>query len=77
MSTLVAAVCDFFETFCSGIVSLFSVPAQTLQSSFGHLVWVIPLCLISAWLNIMFFLSICKKKDSSKPLDDIKKEDKK
>lgn len=64
MSTLVANFVNFFET-------------QVAQNSSGHLVWVIPLCLISACLNLMFFLSIHKKGDSPKPLDDIKKEDKK
>ena len=64
MSTLVADFINFFET-------------QVVQNSSGHLVWVILLCLISAFLNFAFFMSIRKKEDSSKPLDDIKKEDKK
>lgn len=64
MNTLVADFVNFFET-------------QVVQNSSGHLVWVILLCFISAFLNFAFFLSICKKGDSPKPLDDIKKEDKK
>lgn len=64
MSTLVADFINFFDT-------------QVVQNSSGHLVWVVPLCLISALLNFAFFLSIRKKGDSPKPFDDIKKEDKK
>ena len=75
MNALVTAIADLIKTFCSGIVSLFTVPAQTLQSSFGHLVWMIPFCLVSAFLIFKFFVSIRKKGASPKFLGDSKKED--
>ena len=63
MSTLVADFINFFDT-------------QVVQNSSGHSVWVILLCVISVFLNLAFFFSICKKGDSSKPSSD-HKEDKK
>lgn len=63
MSTLVADFINFFE-------------AQTVRSLSLHLVWMVPFCLISAFLIFIFFVSISKKGDSSKPPSD-GKEDKK
>lgn len=63
MSTLVADFIKFFD-------------AQVVQNSSGHSVLAILLCLISVLLNIAFFFSICKKKDSPKSPSD-HKEDKK
>ena len=63
MSTLVADFINFFD-------------AQVVQNSSGRSVLVVLLCLISVLLNLAFFLSICKKRDSSEPSSD-HKEDKK
>lgn len=63
MSTLVEDFINFFD-------------AQVVQSSSGYLVWMILLCLISVLLGFAFFISICKKGDSSEPSSD-HKEDKK
>ena len=63
MSTLVADFINFFD-------------AQVVQNSSGHSVWVVLLCLLSVFLNLAFFFSICKKKDSPKSPSD-HKEDKK
>ena len=63
MSTLVADFINFFDS-------------QVVQNSSGHSVWAILLCLISVLLNFVFFFSVCKKGDSSKPSSD-HKEDKK
>ena len=39
MNALVSAIADLVKTFCSGIVSLVTVPAQALQNSFGSAVY--------------------------------------
>lgn len=74
MSTLVAAIADLVKTFCSGVVSLVTVPAQTLQNSFGSAVYALPLVLL------VLFIVLKKRKDSkveSMPrlLNNNKKED--
>lgn len=63
MSTLVADFINFFD-------------AQVVQNSSGHSVWIILLCFLSVFLNLAFFFSICKKRDSLKSPSD-HKEDKK
>lgn len=63
MSTLVADFINFFD-------------AQVVQNSSGQSVWVVFLCLLSVFLNLAFFFSICKKGDSPKSSSD-HKEDKK
>ena len=63
MSTLVADFINFFDS-------------QVVQISSDRSVWAILLCLVSVLLNFVFFFSICKKRDSSKPSSD-HKEDKK
>ena len=63
MTVLVSALTDLTKTFCSGLVSLFSVPAQTLHASFGSFVFVLPFLLI-------FTAIICKvisRKKNDKP----------
>lgn len=63
MSTLVADFINFFD-------------AQVVQNSSGHSVLAVFLCLISVFLNLAFFFSICIKRDSPKSPSD-HKEDKK
>ena len=58
MNTLVTAIADLVKTFCSGIVSLVTVPAQTLQNSFGSAVYALPL------VFLIFFIVLRKVKDS-------------
>lgn len=74
MSTLVAAIADLVKTFCSGVVSLFAVPAQVLQNSFGSAVYALPL------VFLVLFIVLKKRKDSKlkgapKLLNNNKKED--
>lgn len=45
MNVLVTAIADLVKTFCSGVVSLVTVPAQVLQNSFGSAVYALPLVL--------------------------------
>lgn len=76
MNALVTAIADFIKTFCSGVVSLVAVPAQTLQNSFGSAVYALPLAFL------VLFLVFKKKKDSKlkgapKLLNNNKKEDEK
>lgn len=58
MNALVTAIADLVKTFCSGIVSLVTVPAQTLQNSFGSAVYALPL------VFLIFFIVLRKVKDS-------------
>lgn len=74
MSALVTAIADLIKTFCSGVVSLVTVPAQALQNSFGSAVCALPL------LFLIFFIVLKKRKDSKlkgapKLLNNNKKED--
>ena len=46
MNALVTAIADLVKTFCSGVVSLVTVPVQTLQNSFGSAVYALPLVLL-------------------------------
>ena len=76
MNALVTAIADLIKTFCSGIVSLITVPAQALQNSFGSAVYALPL------VFLVLFLIFKKKKDSKlkgapKLLNNNKKEDEK
>lgn len=75
MSALVTAIADLVKTFCSGVVSLVTVPAQALRNSFGSAVYALPL------VFLLLFI-VFKKKDSKlegepKLLNNNKKEDKK
>lgn len=75
MSALVTAIADLVKTFCSGVVSLVAVSAQTLQNSFGSAVYALPLVFL-----VLFI--VLKKKDSKlkgapKLLNNNKKEDSK
>lgn len=56
MSALVTAIADLIKTFCSCIVSLITVPAQTLQNSFGSAVYALPL------VFLVLFYSFKKEK---------------
>lgn len=76
MNALVAAIADLIKTFCSGVVSLVAVPAQTLQNSFGSAVYALPL------VFLVLFVVLKKRKDSKlkgmpKLLNNNKKEDEK
>nr|DAW31745.1 MAG TPA: hypothetical protein [Inoviridae sp.] len=57
MNALVTAIADLVKTFCSGVVSLVTVPAQTLQDSFGSAVYALPLVLL------VLFIVLKKRKD--------------
>lgn len=75
MSALVTAIADLVKTFCSGVVSLVTVPAQALQNSFGSAVYALPL------VFLLLFIVLKKRKDSKlegapKLLNNNKKEDK-
>ena len=74
MNALVIAIADLIKTFCSGVVSLVAVPAQTLQNSFGSAVYALPL------VFLVLFIVLKKRKDSKlkgvpKLLNNNKKED--
>ena len=74
MNALVTAIADLVKTFCSGVVSLVTVPAQVLQNSFGSAVYALPL------VFLIFFIVLRKVKDSKtkgmpKLLNNNKKED--
>ena len=74
MNALVTAIADLVKTFCSGIVSLVTVPAQALQNSFGSAVYALPL------VFLVLFIVLKKRKDSTlkdlpKLLNNNKKED--
>lgn len=76
MNALVTAIADLIKTFCSGVVSLVAVPAQTLQNSFGSAVYALPL------VFLVLFIVLKKRKDSKlkgvpKLLNNNKKEDSK
>lgn len=76
MSALVTAIADLVKTFCSGVVSLITVPAQVLQNSFGSAVYALPL------VFLVLFIVLEKEKDSKakgapKLLNNNKKEDEK
>ena len=76
MNALVTAIADLIKTFCSGVVSLFAVPAQTLQNSFGSAVYALPL------VFLVLFIVLKKRNDSKlkgvpKLLNNNKKEDSK
>ena len=76
MNALVTAIADLIKTFCSGVVSLVTVPAQTLQNSFGSAVYALPLAFL------VLFIVLKKRKDSKlegapKLLNNNKKEDEK
>lgn len=75
MSALVTAIADLVKTFCSGVVSFVTVPAQVLQNSFGSAVYALPL------VFLLLFIVLKKRKDSKlegapKLLNNNKKEDK-
>lgn len=75
MSALVTAIADLVKTFCSGVVSLVTVPAQVLPNSFGSAVYALPL------VFLLLFIVLKKRKDSKlegapKLLNNNKKEDK-
>lgn len=74
MNALVTAIADLVKTFCSGVVSLVTVPAQALQNSFGSAVYALPL------VFLVLFIVLKKRKDSTlkdppKLLNNNKKED--
>lgn len=74
MNALVTAIADLVKTFCSGVVSLVTVPAQALHNSFGSAVYALPL------IFLVFFVILKKRKDSKlkgapKLLNNNKKED--
>lgn len=74
MNALVTAIADLVKTFCSGVVSLVTVPAQALQDSFGSAVYALPL------VFLVLFIVLKKRKDSKlkgmpKLLNNNKKED--
>lgn len=74
MSALVTAIADLVKTFCSGVVSLITVPAQAFQNSFGSAVYALPL------VFLVFFVVLKERKDSKlkgapKLLNNNKKED--
>lgn len=76
MNALVTAIADLIKTFCSGVVSLVAVPAQTLQKSFGSIVYALPL------VFLVLFIVLKKRKDlklkgALKLLNNNKKEDEK
>lgn len=76
MNALITAIADLVNTFCSGVVSLVTVPAQALQNSFGSAVYALPL------VFLLLFIFLKKRKDSKlegapKLLNNNKKEDKK
>nr|DAT72883.1 MAG TPA: hypothetical protein [Inoviridae sp.] len=76
MSALVTAIADSVKTFCSGVVSLITVPAQTLQDSFGSAVYALPL------VFLVLFIALKKREDlkfkgAPKLLNNNKKEDEK
>lgn len=76
MNALVTAIADLIKTFCSGVVSLVAVPAQTLQNSFGSAVYAFPL------VFLVLFIVLKRRKDSKlkgepKLLNNNKKEDSK
>ena len=76
MNALVTAIADLIKTFCSGVVSLLTVPAHALQNSFGSAVYALPL------VFLLLFVILKKKKDSKlkgapKLLNNNKKEDEK
>lgn len=76
MNALVTAIADLVKTFCSGVVSLVTVPAQALQNSFGSAVYALPL------IFLVLFVVLKKRKDSKlkgapKLLNNNKKEDEK
>lgn len=74
MNALVTAIADLVKTFCSGVVSIVTVPAQALQNSFGSAVYALPL------VFLVLFLVLKKRKDSKlegmpRLLNNNKKED--
>lgn len=74
MNALITAIADLVKTFCSGIMALVTVPAQTLQNSFGSAVYALPLVLL------VLFIVFKKRKDLKakgmpKLLNNNKKED--
>lgn len=74
MSALVTAIADLVKTFCFGVVSLVTVPAQALRNSFGSAVYALPL------VFLLLFIVLKKRKDSKlegapKLLNNNKKED--
>lgn len=73
MNALVTAIADLIKTFCSGVVSLVTVPAQALQNSFGSAVYALPLVFLV--LFIFFKKKDSKLKGAPKLLNNNKKED--
>ena len=75
MNALVTAIADLIKTFCSGIVSLITVPAQTLHASFGSWVFVLPF----AFAALAILLKVASKKKEARPklLDNLEKGEKK
>lgn len=73
MSALVTAIADLVKTFCSGLASLVTVPAQTLHASFGSFVYVLPFAFLALFIVLRKILP--KKQSKPKLLDNNKKED--
>lgn len=74
MSTLVTAIADLVKTFCSGVVSLVTVPTQALQNSFGSAVYALPLIFLVLFV-ILKKRKTQKVKAAPKLLNNNKKED--
>ena len=77
MSSLVTAIADLIKTFCSGVVSLFTVPAQALQNSFGSAVYALPLVFLILFIALKRKEKTQKLKGAPKLLNNNKKEDEK
>lgn len=77
MNALVTAIADLIKTFCSGVVSLVSVPAQALQNSFGSAVYALPLVFLVLFFVLKEKRNKSKLKGMPKLLNNNKKEDEK
>ena len=75
MNTLVTAIADLIKTFCSGVVSLVTVPAQALQNSFGSAVYALPLVFLVLFFSFKKKRKESKLKGAPKLLNNNKKED--
>lgn len=74
MTALIEALSDLVKTFCSGLVSIFSVPAQTLYASFGSYVFVLPVLFVG--LAVICKKAFNKKDERQKLLNNLEKEKK-
>lgn len=75
MNALVAAIADSIKTFCSGVVSLVTVPAQALQNSFGSAVYALPFVFLVLFIVLKKKRKDLKLKGAPKLLNNNKKED--